>query len=102
MTRGTGPPPPLGDHPNGIDISLPPYAIDKVTTWHETPMQFSKNYMNTASMTLRTTNDSANKLVGNANAWNTYVLFGYHAYDQHCFSVRYTVGTHETESDRHS
>ncbi|KAI2511658.1 hypothetical protein MHU86_2724 [Fragilaria crotonensis] len=35
-------------------------------------------------MTLRTTNNSAYKLVGNANTWNYYVLFGYHVYD-HCF-----------------
>ena len=40
--------------------------------------------MNAASMTLRTTNDSAYKIVGNATTWNRYVLFGYHAYD-HCF-----------------
>ena len=83
MARGTGPPPPLGDHPNGIDVSHPNYAIDSVN-WHEPPKQFSENYMNTASMTLRTTNDSAYKIVGNATTWNRYVLFGYHAYD-HCF-----------------
>jgi hypothetical protein len=40
--------------------------------------------MNTASMTLQTTNDSAYKIVGNATTWNRYFLFGYHAYD-HCF-----------------
>ena len=40
--------------------------------------------MNAASMTLRTTNDAAYKIVGNAHTWNHYTLFGYHAYD-HCF-----------------
>ena len=83
MTEGTGPPTPLGDHPNGVNISHPIYAIDSVN-WHETPKQFSENYMNAASMTLRTTNDAAYKIVGNAHTWNHYTLFGYHAYD-HCF-----------------
>ena len=83
MAIGAGPPPPLGDHPHGIDVSHPTYAIDSVN-WHEPPKQFSENHMNAASMTLRTTNDSAYKIVGNATTWNRYVLFGYHAYD-HCF-----------------
>jgi hypothetical protein len=83
MARGAGPPPPLGDHPNGVDVSHPTYAIDSVNR-HEPPKQFSKNYMNTASMTLRTTNDSYYKIIGNATTWNRFVLFGFHAYD-HCF-----------------
>ena len=83
MAEATGPPLPLGNYPNGVDISHPNYAIDSVN-WHEPPKQFSEKYMNTASMTLRTTNDAAYKIVGNANTWNHYVLFGYHAYD-HCF-----------------
>jgi hypothetical protein len=69
MTRGTGPPPPLGDHPNGEDISHPIYAVDSIH-WHETPKQFCNNYMNAASRTLRNTNYSAFKIVGNATTWN--------------------------------
>ena len=83
MAEGTGPPLPLGNYPNGVDISHPNYAIDSVN-WHEPPEQFAETYMNTASMTLRTTNDLAYKSVGNATSWNRYILFGYHAYD-HCF-----------------
>ena len=83
MTRGTGPPPPLGDCPHGIDISHPNYAIDS-DIWHEPPKQFPETFNNPAIMTARTKNDLAYKVVGNATTWNRYVLFGYHAYD-HCF-----------------
>jgi hypothetical protein len=83
MAEATGPPLPLGNYPNGVDISHPNYAIDSVT-WLEPPKQFTENHMNTASMTAKTSNDLAYKSVGNANTWNTYILFGYHAYD-HCF-----------------
>ena len=83
MAEATGPPLPLGNYPNGVDISHPNYAIDSVT-WLAPPKQFTENHMNTASMTAKTSNDLAYKSVGNANTWNTYVLFGYHAYD-HCF-----------------
>jgi hypothetical protein len=65
MAEATGPPPPLGSHPNGVDISHPNYAIDSVT-WHEPPQQFSENHMNTASMTAKTSNDQAYKSVRNA------------------------------------
>jgi hypothetical protein len=83
MIGGTGPPPPLGDHPNGIDISHPNYLFDSVN-WHETPKQFNEGHVNADSMTLRTKNDMAYKSVGNPTTWNQYVSFGYHAYD-HCF-----------------
>ena len=91
MAEGTGPPLPLGDYPNGVNISHPNYAIDSVN-WHEPPEEFIEKHMNTASMTLRTTNDLAYKTVGNATSWNRYILFGYHAYD-HCFQF-------ETQWDR--
>ena len=83
MTGGTGPPPPLGNHPNGIDISHPNYAFT-TDTWHEPPRQFPESFINSATMTLRTTNDSAYKKVGNPTTWNRYLILGYHAYD-HCF-----------------
>jgi hypothetical protein len=51
MIRGTGPPPPLGDHPNGIDMSHPSYAIDGVQ-WHEPPTQFPESFNNSASVNL--------------------------------------------------
>jgi hypothetical protein len=62
MIRGTGPPPPLGDHPNGIDISHPSYAIDGVQ-WHKPPTQFPESFNNSASVNLRLKNDSAYKAV---------------------------------------
>jgi hypothetical protein len=83
MIRGTGPPPPLGSHPNGIDISHPNYVIDSVN-WHEPPIQFAEQFKNPDTMNLRATNDIAYKIVGNPTTWNRYILFGYHAYD-HCF-----------------
>lgn len=81
--RGTGPPPPLGDHPNGIDISHPSYAIDSVN-WHEPPKQFAKEFITPVTMTLRANNGLAYKTVGNPTTWNRYIAFGYHSYD-HCF-----------------
>ena len=70
MADATGPPLPLGNYPNGVDISHPNYAIDCVN-WLEPPKQFTENHMNTASMTAKTSNDLAYKSVGNANTWNT-------------------------------
>jgi hypothetical protein len=83
MIRGTGPPPPLGDHPNGIDISHPDYTFDSVN-WHETPSQSTESHINDSTKTLRLENDTAYKSVGNPTTWNTYISFGYYAYD-HCF-----------------
>jgi hypothetical protein len=83
MAEATGPPLPLGNNPNGVDISHPNCAIDSVI-WLEPPKQFNENHMNTASMTAKTSSDQAYKSVGNATTWNTYILFGYPAYD-HCF-----------------
>jgi hypothetical protein len=86
MAEATGPPPPLGSHSNGVDISHPNYAIDSVI-WQEAPKQFSENHMNTASMTAKTSNDQVYKSIGNATTWNTYVLFGYRAYMITAFSL---------------
>ena len=83
MFRGTGPPPPLGDHPNGVDISHPNYSFDSVN-WHEPPRQSTESHTNDSTMTLRLENDTAYKSIGNPTTWNTYISFGYHAYD-HCF-----------------
>jgi hypothetical protein len=83
MAEATGPPLPLGIYPNGVDTSHPKYAINS-DTWLEPPKQFTENHMNTASMTIKTSINLAYKSAGNANTWNTYILFGYHAYN-HCF-----------------
>jgi hypothetical protein len=56
MIRGTGPPPPLGDHPNGIDISHPDYSFDSVN-WHEPQNQSTESHINDSTMTLRLEND---------------------------------------------
>jgi hypothetical protein len=80
MAEATGPPLPLGNSPNGVDISHPNYAIDRVN-WLEPPKQFTENHMNTASMNIQ---GSCLQICWNANTWNTYILFGYHAND-HCF-----------------
>jgi hypothetical protein len=83
MAETTGPPLPLGNYPNAVAISHTNYAINSVT-WLEPPKQFTENHMNTASMTIKTSNNLAYKSVKNASTWNTYILFGYHAFD-HCF-----------------
>ena len=57
MAEATGPPLPLGNHPNRVDITHPNYAIDS-NIWQETPKQFNEHHMNTASMTAKTTNAS--------------------------------------------
>jgi hypothetical protein len=83
MSNGTGPPPPLGSHPNGIDITDPKYAFN-TEDWIETPRQFPETFINGTTMTIRKENDSAYQKVGNASTWERYITFGYHAYD-HCF-----------------
>ena len=83
MIGGAGPPPPLGDHPNGINISHPNYLFSSVN-WHETPRQFTEGHNNNNTMTLCMKNDTAYKSVGNPITWNTYITFGYHAYN-YCF-----------------
>ncbi len=65
MAKATGPPLPLGNYPNAVDISQPNYAINSVT-WLEPPKPFTENHMNTASMTIKTSNDLAYKSVKNA------------------------------------
>ena len=83
MSNGTGPPPPLGSHPNGIDLTDPKYAFN-TEDWIETPRQFPEMFINGTTMTLRKENDSAYQKVGNASTWERYITVGYHAYD-HCF-----------------
>ncbi|KAI2511594.1 hypothetical protein MHU86_2848 [Fragilaria crotonensis] len=83
MSNGTGPPPPLGSHPNGIDLTDPKYAFN-TEDWIETPRQFPETFINGTTMTLRKENDSAYQKVGNASTWERYITLGYHAYD-HCF-----------------
>ncbi|KAI2499330.1 hypothetical protein MHU86_15174 [Fragilaria crotonensis] len=83
MSIGTGPPPPLGSHPNGIDITDPKYAFN-TEDWIETPRQFPEAFINGTTMTLRKENDFAYQKVGNPSTWERYITFGYHAYD-HCF-----------------
>jgi len=83
MSNGTGPPPPLGSHPNGIDITDPKYAFN-TEDWIEPPMQFPEAFINDTTMTLRKENDFAYQKVGNPSTWERYITLGYHAYD-HCF-----------------
>ena len=83
MIGGTGPPPPLGLLPNGIDISLPTYTF-KTETWSEPPHQFPENYMNLALVTARKKSDQTYQTVGNTTSWNQYIVLGYHVYDN-CF-----------------
>ena len=83
MIGGTGPPPPLGDHPNGINISYPDYSFD-TDIWHEPPKETNESFINNDTMTLRSNNDTAYKTIGNATTWHRYITFGYHSYD-HCF-----------------
>ncbi|KAI2505072.1 hypothetical protein MHU86_9348 [Fragilaria crotonensis] len=91
MSNGTGPPPPLGSHPNGIDLTDPKYEFN-TEDWIETPRQFPETFINGTTMTLRKENDSAYQKVGNASTWEKYITLGYHAYD-HCFQF-------ETQSER--
>jgi hypothetical protein len=83
MSMGTGPPPALGSHSNGIDITDPKYAFN-TDDWIETTSQFPEAFINGTTMTLRKENDSAYQKVGNASTWERYITLGYHAYD-HCF-----------------
>lgn len=83
MIGGTGPPPPLEDHPNGINISYPDYSFD-TDIWHEPPKETNESFINNDTMTLRSNNDTAYKTIGNATTWHRYITFGYHSYD-HCF-----------------
>ena len=83
MFNGTGSPPPLGSHPNGIDITDPKYEFN-TEDWIETPGQFDHAITSESPMTARKENDHAYKQVGNASTWERYITFGYHVYD-HCF-----------------
>ncbi|KAI2494418.1 hypothetical protein MHU86_20101 [Fragilaria crotonensis] len=85
MSNGTEPPPPLGSHPNGIDITVPKYAFN-TEDWIEIPRQFPEAFINGTTMTLlRKENDSAYQKVRNTSTWERYITLGYHhAYD-HCF-----------------
>ena len=77
MSNGTGPPPPLGSHPNGIDITDPKYAF--ITEgWIEPPGQFNHALTSKSLMTRCKENDHAYQQVGNASRWETYITFGYH------------------------
>jgi hypothetical protein len=64
MSNGTGPPPPLGSHPNGIDITDPNYAFN-TEDCNETPGQFSQALTSESLMTRRKENDHAYQQVGN-------------------------------------
>ena len=83
MSGGTAPPPPLGDHPHGIDISHPNYAFDSVI-WHSPPTLLNEGFTTADTLQLRTSNDSVYHTVGNPTTWHRYITFGYHVYD-HCF-----------------
>jgi hypothetical protein len=83
MTRGPGPPQPLGLLPHGIDISLPSYTFE-TNEWIEAPALFPERFQNETLETTRRDNDTAFKLVGNKSTWHKYVAVGYHCYD-HCF-----------------
>ena len=83
MTRGTGPPPPLSDFPNGIDISQPEYTFE-TEIWGEPPFQFPEEYLNLEMVTARKQSDETYKRVGNVTTWNRYIALGYHVYDN-CF-----------------
>ena len=97
MSNGTGPPPPLGSHPNGIDITDPKYAFN-TEDWIETqgksdPAITSESPMidpaitRESPMTRRKENDYAYQQVGNASTWERYITFGYHVHD-HCFQFK--------------
>jgi hypothetical protein len=83
MSKGTGPPPPLGSHPNGIDITDPKYAFN-TEDWIETPGQFDQALTSESLMTRLRENDHAYQQVGNASTLERYFTFAYHVYD-HCF-----------------
>jgi hypothetical protein len=74
MSNGTGSPPPLGSHPNGIDITDPKYAYN-TEDWIKTPGQFDHALTSESLMTSRKDNGST---------WERYITFGYHVYD-YCF-----------------
>ncbi len=83
MSIGTGPPPSLGSHPNGIDIADPKNAFN-TEDWIQIPRQFPEALINGTTMTLCKENDSVYQKIGNALTWERYITLGYHAYD-HCF-----------------
>ena len=68
MSNGTGPPPPLGSYPNGIDITDPKYAFN-TEDWIETPGQFDHALTSKAPVTRCKENDHAYHQVGNASTW---------------------------------
>jgi hypothetical protein len=83
MSGGTALPPPLGDHPHGIDISHPNYAFDSVI-WHSPPATTDDSFTTAANLNRRKTSDEVYETVGNPTTWHRYITFGYHVYD-HCF-----------------
>ena len=80
MIRETGPPPPLGEFPHGIDISQPKYKFETVI-WSKPPHQFHEEFINLAYVTDRKQNDTIYKTVGNVTTWNRYIVLGFHVYD---------------------
>jgi hypothetical protein len=83
MSNGTGPPPPLGSHPNSIDITDSKYAFNK-EDWIETPRQFYEALTCDSIMTRCKENDHEYQQVGEALTNEKCITFGYHVYD-HCF-----------------
>ena len=83
MTRGPGPPPPLGTHPNGIDIDHPKYLF-YTEEWKKAPILKNERFRNAESVISRDQNDSDYFAIGNQTTWHMYVILGYHCYDD-CF-----------------
>jgi hypothetical protein len=80
VTRGPGPPPPLGPNPNGVDTSQAPYSFD-TDEWKEIPKLQNERFRNEQTATDREQKDSAYPLVGNQTTWHKYTTLGYHCND---------------------
>ena len=83
MSNRKGPPPPLGSHPSGIDITEPKHALN-TKDWIETPKEFSEAFTSNSAMNRRKKIDHTYQQVGNVLTWERYITFGYHVHD-YCF-----------------
>ena len=83
MMKEPGPPPPLGDNPNGINTNQPKYNFETEER-KKAPNLKNESFRNPESVVHRDQNDADYFTIGNQTTWHKYIGLGYHCYDD-CF-----------------
>ena len=87
MMRGPGPPPPLGTHPNGIDIDQPNCYLFYTDEWKQAPTLKNESFRTSETVISCDQNDADYFSIGNQTTWHMYVTLGYDCYDD-CFQFK--------------